>query len=67
MAPFVAKLRRRNSWLGASTLEVSRASGGGLSTVEMNDFKLYHGGHGGGSDRVFHSLYDDHANSAFSM
>ncbi len=65
MAPFVAKLRRRNSWLGASTLEVSRASGSGLSTVEMND--LYHGGHGGSSDRDFHSLYDDHANSAFSM
>jgi len=65
MAPFVAKLRRQNSWLGASTLEVSRASGGGLSNLEMND--LYHGGHGGGSDRDFHSLYDDHANSAFSM
>jgi len=56
MRPSTTKLRRRSSWLGASTLQVmDMSSDGGFSTLEMHDMF-------GDGDRKNHSL---NSNSSF--
>jgi len=63
MAPRSERRQRRNSWLGASTLDVREVfSGDELSTLEMHDFDR-DGLGDGGSGRKLHN--SDHTNSSF--